>query len=124
MSASEEAITVVLIQHDDDRCEWTMYYNNHAIVDYYIYYFPLEKLSFTVIFLHGFDLDQKHPRIPSSSAFQIPVQAGRVLIHHTILDKGAAASVISQKAWEEMGSPTLTPSQTMLKAFYGYDFTS
>lgn len=65
-------------------------------------------------FIFGLKLcDKKHPRIPSSSAFQIPVKAGRVLIHHTILDKGATSSVISQKAWEEMGSPTLTPSQTM-----------
>ena len=44
-------------------------------------------------------------------------------VHHTVLDEEADTCIMSYSCWQALGSPTLTASQTILKAFDGHLFT-
>ena len=43
-------------------------------------------------------------------------------VKHTMIDEGAAASVMSLSCWKGLGSPDLSQSTTMLTAFDGRSF--
>jgi hypothetical protein len=69
-----------------------------------------------------FNLDYFKERVSHHLAFQIQVLAGGKNIHRTVLDEGASNCVMSLPCWRALGSPTLIPSPTTLKAFDGHGF--
>jgi hypothetical protein len=69
-----------------------------------------------------FNLDYFKEKVSHHLAFQIQVLVGGKNIHRTVLDEGASTCVMSFPCWRALGSPTLTPSPTTLKAFDGHGF--
>ena len=56
----------------------------------------------------SFDWDSLvEPRLPSHAPFQIKVKVEPYTIAHCIVDEGASVSVLSTRAWQGMGSPSL-----------------
>ena len=45
-----------------------------------------------------------------------------MIVKHTVIDEGAAASVISLSCWKGLGSPELSKLATLLTSFYGRSF--
>jgi hypothetical protein len=69
-----------------------------------------------------FNLDYFKEKVSHHLAFQIQVLVGGKNIHRTVLDEGASTCVMYFPCWRALGSPTLTPSPTTLKAFDGHGF--
>jgi len=68
-----------------------------------------------VFFNHkGYD-----PRLPTQLDFLIQVKAVNNTVHRTIIDEGASTCIMSMSCWKNLGSPPLSQSSTMLKAFDG-----
>ena len=68
---------------------------------------------------HGF-----HPGFPYYVSLLVHVDCLKNTIKCTMIDEGAAASVMSLACWKGLGSPTLSKSGTMLTAFDGRYFRS
>ena len=64
-----------------------------------------------------FDLDKGEPRMPSTIAYQIQVLIQNLVVHRCIIDEGASTYVMSTSFWKKLGSPTLQPSTTTLRAY-------
>jgi hypothetical protein len=69
-----------------------------------------------------FDLEDHIPRLPPQLAFQIQVIVSDKNICRTIIDEAALMCVMSIACWKSIGSPPLTESHNMLKAFNGSGF--
>jgi hypothetical protein len=69
-----------------------------------------------------FDLEDHIPRLPPQLAFQIQVIVSDKNICRTVIDEGASTCVMSITCWKAIGSPPLTESHNMLKAFNGSGF--
>ena len=57
--------------------------------------------------------------LPHQLAFQITSRVVVRKVHWTVLDKGDSTLVLSISCWRSIGSPEITKSPTMLKAFDG-----
>ena len=62
------------------------------------------------------------PRLPYYVSLLIHVECLNMTIKHIVIDKGAAASVMSLSCWKGLGSPELSQSATMLTTFDGRSF--
>ena len=69
-----------------------------------------------------FDLEQLTSKLPSHVTFQIKVLSHEVHIFQTVIDEGASTCVMCLGCWKGLGSPTLKPSNKVLKSFYGHPF--
>jgi hypothetical protein len=58
-------------------------------------------------------------RILSSTLFRIQVIVNTFIVYLCIIDNGASSCIISSSTWKQIGSPTLIPSMTELRAFDG-----
>jgi len=63
------------------------------------------------------------PRLPAQLAFLIQVKALHNTVHRTIIDEEASTCIMSMICWKTLGSPPLSRSSTMLKAFDGRTYT-
>jgi hypothetical protein len=70
-----------------------------------------------------FDTENSEPRLPHTIALQIYVSCLGKNVHRTVLDEDVATCIMSLSSWQDLSSPTLTTSKTVLKAFYGHLFT-
>ena len=62
-----------------------------------------------------FDVDRsKHPPLPASVAFQIPVKIQNANFYWCIIDEGASTCVMSTSIWKQLRSPDLAPSTITL----------
>ena len=52
----------------------------------------------------------------------IHIECLNVIFKHTVINKGAAASIMSLACWKGLGSPKLSKSATMFIAFDGRSF--
>ena len=57
--------------------------------------------------------------MPSSASFQVPFMIQNLVIHQCIIDERASTCVMSIFVWQKLGSPTLQPSSTTLRAYDG-----
>ena len=64
------------------------------------------------------------PRLPYYVSLLVHVECLGMTIKCTVIDEGAAASVMSLSCWKGLGSPELYKSVTMLTAFDGRSFRS
>ena len=62
------------------------------------------------------------PRLPYYVSLLVHVECLNMIVKHTVIDTGAAASVMSLSCWKGLGSPELSKSTTMLTAFDGRSF--
>ena len=62
------------------------------------------------------------PRFPYYMFLLIHVECLNMIVKHTMIDKGIAASVMSLSCWKGLGSPKLSQSSTMLTTFDGRSF--
>jgi hypothetical protein len=69
-----------------------------------------------------FDLEDHIQRLPPQLAFQIQVIIFDKNICRIVIDEGASMCVMSITYWKAIGSPPLTESHNMLKAFNGSSF--
>jgi hypothetical protein len=69
-----------------------------------------------------FNLDDHISRLPPQLAFQIQVVVADKSICRTVVDEGASTCVMSFSCWKAIGSPPLTESQNILRAFNGSGF--
>jgi hypothetical protein len=69
-----------------------------------------------------FNLDNFKSRLSHQLTFQIDAIFHNQHIHHTILDEGASACVMSLACWKGLKSPGLNQYPTMLIEFYGRGF--
>jgi hypothetical protein len=67
-------------------------------------------------------LEDHIPRLPPQLTFQIQVVIADKNICRIVIDEGASTCVMSVACWKAIGSPLLTESQNMLKAFNGSRF--
>ena len=66
----------------------------------------------------SFDWDSLvEPRLPSDAPFQIKVKVESYTIARCIVDEGASVSILSARAWQGMGSPSLVSTASQLLAF-------
>ena len=66
----------------------------------------------------SFDWDNLvEPRLPSNAPFQIKVKVEPYTIARCIVDEGALVSILSARAWQGMGSPSLVSTASQLLAF-------
>ena len=70
-----------------------------------------------------FDTENSEPHLPHTIALHISVCCLRNNVHQIVLDEGATTCIMSLSYWQALGSPTLSTSKTILKAFDGYLFT-
>ena len=70
-----------------------------------------------------FYLENNEPHLPHTIVLQIYVGCLEKNVHRTMLDEGALTCIMSYSCWKDLGSPTLTASQTILKEFDGHLFT-
>ena len=73
--------------------------------------------------LLSFDPENSEQCLPHSIALQISVGCLRKQVHRTVLDEGATTCIMSFTCWQALGSPKLTASQIVLKAFDGHVFS-
>lgn len=73
--------------------------------------------------LVAFDHKGYDPQLPARLAFLIQVKSLNKTVHRTIIDEGASTCIMSMSCWKTLGSPTLSRSATMLKAFDGRTYT-
>ena len=64
------------------------------------------------------------PQLPAQLAFLIQVKVLNKIVHQTIIDEGESTCVMSMSCWKNLGSPPLSQSSTMLKAFDGKAYTA
>jgi hypothetical protein len=69
-----------------------------------------------------FDLEDHIPRLPPQLAFQIQVIFFDKKICRIVIDEGTLTCVMFVTCWKAIGSPPLTKSHNMLKAFNGSGF--
>jgi hypothetical protein len=69
-----------------------------------------------------FDMEDHIPRLPPQLTFQIQVIVSNKKICRTVIDEGASTCVMSVTCWKSIGSPPLTESHNMLKAFNDSSF--
>ena len=62
------------------------------------------------------------PHLPYYVSLLIHVECLNMTIKCTVIDEGAAASVVSLLCWKGLGSPELSQSTTMLTSFDGRSF--
>ena len=62
------------------------------------------------------------PRLPYYVSLLIHVECLNMIVKRTVIDEGAAASVMSLLGWKGLGSPELSKSGTMLTDFDGRSF--
>jgi len=66
----------------------------------------------------SFDWNQLgRPCLPACIPFRIIVQIYRMVMASTIIDEGAAVSILSSTAWKALGSPALLPEMRNLTGF-------
>ena len=63
-----------------------------------------------------------HPRLPYYVSLLIHVECLNKTVKRTVIDKGAAAFVMSLVCWKGLGSPELSKFATMLTTFDGRSF--
>jgi hypothetical protein len=69
-----------------------------------------------------FELEYHIPRLPPQLVFQIQVVVTDKNICRIVIDEGASTCVMFIAYWKTIGSPSLTESHNMLKAFNGFGF--
>ena len=62
------------------------------------------------------------PRLPYYVSLLIHVECLNMTVKHTMIDEGAAASMMYLSYWKGLGSSDLSKSVTMLTAFDGRSF--
>ena len=62
------------------------------------------------------------PRFPYYVSLLINVECINMIVTRTVIDEGAATSMMSLFCWKGLGSPELSKSTTMLTAFDGRSF--
>ena len=62
------------------------------------------------------------PRLPYYVSLLIHVECLNMTVKRTMIDEGAAASMMSLSYWKDLGSPELSQSATILTAFNGRSF--
>ena len=62
------------------------------------------------------------PHLPYYVSLLIHVECLNMIVKRTVIDEGAAASVMSLSCWKGLSSPKLSKSATMLTAFDGILF--
>ena len=79
-------------------------------------------VNFNDTSLMTFDLEQLTSRLPSHVDFEIKVLSHGMNIFQNFIEEGSSTCVMSLGFWKALGSPTLKPSHTILKAFDGHSF--
>jgi hypothetical protein len=69
-----------------------------------------------------FDLEDHIPRLPPQLTFQIQVVVSDKNICRIVINEGDSTCVMSIACWKSIGSPPLTESLKMIKAFNGSGF--
>ena len=69
-----------------------------------------------------FEIAGLHPRLPYYVSLLIHVECLNMIVKSTMIEEGAATSVMSLSYWKGLGSPQLSKSATMLTAFDGRSF--
>ena len=69
-----------------------------------------------------FEIAGLQPHLPYYVSLLIHIECLNMTIKRTVIDEGAAASVMSLSCWKGLGSPKLSKSATMLTAFNGISF--
>ena len=69
-----------------------------------------------------FETEGLQPRFPYYVSLSIHVECLNMTVKCTMIDEGAAASVMSLSCWKGLGSPELSKLVTMLTAFDGRSF--
>ena len=69
-----------------------------------------------------FETLEVQPHLPYHVAFLVDVECLNDMIKCTVIDEGAATSVMSLACWKGLGSPVLQKSMTMLNEFDGCSF--
>ena len=69
-----------------------------------------------------FETARHQPCLPYYVSLLVHVECLNMIIKHTVIDKGAAVSVMFLSCWKGLGSPELSKSATMLTAFDGRSF--
>ena len=69
-----------------------------------------------------FETEGHQPHLPYYLSLLVNVECLNMTMKHTVIDKGAATSVMSLTCWKGLGSPELSKSATMLNAFDGRSF--
>ena len=69
-----------------------------------------------------FETAGHQPRFPYYVSLLVHVECLNMIIKCTLIDEGAAASVMSLSYWKGLGSPKFSKSVTMLTTFDGISF--
>ena len=69
-----------------------------------------------------FEIAGHQPHFPYYVSLLVHVECLNMIVKRTIIDEGAATSVMSLSCWKGLGSPELSKSATMLTAFDGRYF--
>ena len=69
-----------------------------------------------------FETARHQPRLPYYVSLLVHIECLNMIIKCTVIDEGAAASVMSLSYWKGLSSPELSKSATMLTAFDGRSF--
>ena len=64
-----------------------------------------------------FETARHQPRFPYYVSLLVHIECLGMTVKRTMIDEGAAASVMSLAYWKGLGSPNLSKSETMLTAF-------
>ena len=66
-----------------------------------------------------FETAGHQPRLPYYVSLLVHVECLNMIVKRTVIDEGAATSMMSFSCWKGIGSPELSKSTTMLTIFYG-----
>ena len=69
-----------------------------------------------------FETAGHQPHLPYYVSLLVHVECLGMTVKRTVIDEGAAASVMSLACWKGLGSPELSKSATMLTTFDGRSF--
>ena len=69
-----------------------------------------------------FETAELQPRLTYYVSLLVHVECLNMIVKRTVIDEGAATSVMSLSCWKGLGSPEFSKSTTMLTAFDGRSF--
>jgi hypothetical protein len=69
-----------------------------------------------------FNVDQSEPYLSHRLSLQIIIRSLKKNIFQTMIYEGVATCIMSMNFWKSLGSPQITTSETILKAFDGHFF--
>ena len=85
--------------------------------------FAIGAIDFVDTSLLFFDIENSEPCLPHTISLQISVCYLGKNFDHTVLNEGVVTCIMLYSCWQDLGSPTLCTSKTIIKAFDGHLFT-